>query len=272
MLKITSFAKLAGTTRRTLIFYDQKDLFKPALIDENGYRYYDYDYDQLYQFEFINSMRHFGLSIEEIKEILSEQDGVILDQYLSDYQLKLQGEIKQLQVLDKLLEERKTLQTFQFDSLPLNMVTVTQQKAEEFWCTDREADCQPEDIAKLYANFTNELGDVATMASGKSGFMTYLKLDNPNDYMDAPFRFIKECSSYKTKGLITKIERESGRYLTIKVKNTSNDIIKGLTELKDYSNQKQMTLSDDLWQINTDAHLISNAASEEGILQYKILN
>lgn len=99
MLKITNFAKLAGTTRRTLIFYDREGLFKPAFIDkENGYRYYDYD--QLYEFDFINGLRQLGLSIEEIKKVLSEKDKDILNVYLADYQLKLQQEIKQLQVLD----------------------------------------------------------------------------------------------------------------------------------------------------------------------------
>lgn len=45
LLSISEFAKIAKiaqTTRRTLIFYDQKDIFKPAKIAENGYRYYSY--------------------------------------------------------------------------------------------------------------------------------------------------------------------------------------------------------------------------------------
>ena len=35
-----NFAKLCNTNKRTLIHYDEIGLFKPAYIDEKGYRYY----------------------------------------------------------------------------------------------------------------------------------------------------------------------------------------------------------------------------------------
>lgn len=47
LLSISEFAKLEGTTRRTFIFYDQKDIFKPLETREKDYRYYSYE--QLYQ-------------------------------------------------------------------------------------------------------------------------------------------------------------------------------------------------------------------------------
>lgn len=37
---ISEMAKLHGITRQTLIHYDSIDLFKPAKVDTNGYRYY----------------------------------------------------------------------------------------------------------------------------------------------------------------------------------------------------------------------------------------
>lgn len=42
IIAISEFAKIAQTSRRTLIFYDQKDIFKLAKIAENCYRYYSY--------------------------------------------------------------------------------------------------------------------------------------------------------------------------------------------------------------------------------------
>ena len=39
--KIGEVAKLFNISRRTLLHYDEIDLFKPIIIDENnGYRYY----------------------------------------------------------------------------------------------------------------------------------------------------------------------------------------------------------------------------------------
>lgn len=36
------FAKLCGVEKRTLFFYDEIDLLKPARILPNGYREYDF--------------------------------------------------------------------------------------------------------------------------------------------------------------------------------------------------------------------------------------
>ena len=145
------------------------------------------------------------------------------------------------------------------------------QKSEEFWCTDREVDCSPEEIAILYADFVHELGELSAMATGKSGFVTYLSAETPEAYMDAPFRFIKECNSHQVKGFVTKLERRAGSYLSVKVKNTGEDIINGLQLLKSFAVEQQFTLSDQVWQINTDQQLIKNGSSDEGVLQYRIL-
>ena len=69
MLTIRKFAELADTTRRTLLFYDEQDLFKPAKVAENGYRYYSYD--QLYDLTFILELRKLGLSVLQIKNLLN---------------------------------------------------------------------------------------------------------------------------------------------------------------------------------------------------------
>ena len=40
LFQITEFAQIARTSRKTLQYYDELDLFRPALVGENGYRYY----------------------------------------------------------------------------------------------------------------------------------------------------------------------------------------------------------------------------------------
>ena len=61
-LTISEMAKYAGISRRTLIYYDQIDLFKPAKVGENGYRYYGID--QYFELDVIlllkKSRRFFG--------------------------------------------------------------------------------------------------------------------------------------------------------------------------------------------------------------------
>ena len=58
------FAKMNGINKRTLHYYNDIGLFRPEMIDENGYHYYSRF--QAVQLEMILIFRRLGLSIEEI--------------------------------------------------------------------------------------------------------------------------------------------------------------------------------------------------------------
>ncbi|MFC8686733.1 MerR family transcriptional regulator [Brevibacillus porteri] len=59
---------LAGVSTRTLRYYDEIDLLKPARVNSSGYRIYgQQEVDRLQQILFY---RELGVSLEEIKEIL----------------------------------------------------------------------------------------------------------------------------------------------------------------------------------------------------------
>jgi DNA-binding transcriptional MerR regulator len=67
LLRIGEFSKLSGIPIRTLRYYDEIDLFKPAEIDLfTDYRYYKEE--QLEDLELINRLKSVGFTLEEIKE------------------------------------------------------------------------------------------------------------------------------------------------------------------------------------------------------------
>ena len=73
MLKIGEFSKLAHLTIKALRFYEKEGLLIPAFTDAwTGYRFYETN--QLEDAARIKSYRQLGLSIDEIKEILSGKD------------------------------------------------------------------------------------------------------------------------------------------------------------------------------------------------------
>ncbi|AHI11925.1 MerR family transcriptional regulator [Lactobacillus helveticus] len=109
LLSISEFAKIAQTTRRTLIFYDQKDIFKPAKIAENGYRYYSYG--QLYQIGFILGLRDLGLSVEEIKDYLSDDSSDALNKKLIPLRQKIEQRIQNLQQILTILRQKESHNT-----------------------------------------------------------------------------------------------------------------------------------------------------------------
>lgn len=78
MYRIGEFSKLCKTSIKTLRYYDEIGLLKPAFCDgETNYRFYTTD--QLVKFHVINSYRQVGMSIDEIKLILagSEEKGLL---------------------------------------------------------------------------------------------------------------------------------------------------------------------------------------------------
>lgn len=70
LLTAGQFAKLARTTKRTVLWYDQKGILKPQHLDDSGYRFYAPH--QILDFQSVLLMRKLGLSITEIALLLSK--------------------------------------------------------------------------------------------------------------------------------------------------------------------------------------------------------
>ncbi|HXY76329.1 MAG TPA: MerR family transcriptional regulator [Steroidobacteraceae bacterium] len=68
MLKIGDFSRLARVTVKTLRFYDDAGLFRPAYVEpRSGYRFYRAE--QLRALRRVRLLRHLGLSVREVREL-----------------------------------------------------------------------------------------------------------------------------------------------------------------------------------------------------------
>lgn len=65
------FAKLRGINKRTLMYYDDIGLFKPAMIKDNGYRYYTNYQNSI--LDVILELREMDIPLEEIKNLLQDR-------------------------------------------------------------------------------------------------------------------------------------------------------------------------------------------------------
>ena len=107
MFKIGDFSKMCKVTIKALRYYENKDLIKPSYIDKtNGYRYYESK--QLLEISRIISLKQIGLSIDEIKRIIKENEPI--DNILINKKEELQNTINeynyQLSKIKYLLEEK----------------------------------------------------------------------------------------------------------------------------------------------------------------------
>ena len=93
---IQKLSRLAGVSTRTLRYYDEIELLKPARISSSGYRIYGKEeVDKLQQILFY---RELGVSLDSIKNIITSPsfDGVVA---LKEHREKLLEKRKQLDLL-----------------------------------------------------------------------------------------------------------------------------------------------------------------------------
>ncbi len=107
---IQKLSSLAGISTRTLRYYDEIGLLKPARISSSGYRIYGQrEVDLLQQIMFY---RELGVNLETIKDILTSKDFNELDA-LKQHLVKLLAQKQQLELLianvTKTMEYKKGL-------------------------------------------------------------------------------------------------------------------------------------------------------------------
>ncbi|MGE8037298.1 MerR family transcriptional regulator [Lysinibacillus sp. NPDC093692] len=74
MLSIGEFSKICGVSTKTLRYYDEIGLINPDEINaESGYRYYSIE--QLKRMLYINRLKSYHFSLEEVKTMLALEEG-----------------------------------------------------------------------------------------------------------------------------------------------------------------------------------------------------
>ncbi|WP_244235370.1 MerR family transcriptional regulator [Paenibacillus lautus] len=104
MMKISVFAKVSGVSIKTLRYYDELGLLRPAHVDEqSGYRYYSEE--QLLTVKRIASYKEQGFTLEQLKAFFDEDIGT---------------DVVKNKLADKMTELRHAMQTLQLQLAEVN--------------------------------------------------------------------------------------------------------------------------------------------------------
>ncbi len=102
LLTIGQFAALHGINKKTLMWYDQIGLFRPAAVNPvNGYRCYDYHQSAV--LETILLLRELDVSIHEIQDFMKDRSAEHLKYLLEEKITHLDQQIQHLQAVRKTL-------------------------------------------------------------------------------------------------------------------------------------------------------------------------
>lgn len=100
-LRTAAFAALAGVNKKTLHYYDEIGLFRPACVNEKGYRFYSpFQLDRL---ALIITLRDLGVPLQVIRDYLGEGNLARLDEILTSQREELDRRIAQLEARRELL-------------------------------------------------------------------------------------------------------------------------------------------------------------------------
>ena len=167
MLKISEFAQLAQTTRRTLILYDNNDLFKPAFVNSEGYRFYNYE--QINELSLILTLKKLGLSMDEIKDIKNNSEYSSND-FLLNLKTKVNDQISDLLKVNTFID-RKLIDLNSNEEIILYEPYQHTNKESFYWQSNNLDDCSPQQIAKTFSEFHRHLEQLMGINGNYSGFI-----------------------------------------------------------------------------------------------------
>lgn len=159
------FAKLLDINKDTLLYYDKINLFKPAGIHSNGYRYYTFE--QFNQFMAIHSLRQVELPIKELKTYFEAPTIQSLQHLAMRQSEQVALELKKLQDIQFFLQRVVEL-TNEMKDFPFGEVLFKQLPEESVVYSKEKLDFSLS-IEYLYqrsSQFLKELGVKSTAAHG----------------------------------------------------------------------------------------------------------
>ena len=148
---VQQVAALSGVSRRTLHFYDEAGLLKPAYHGRNGYRYYEEP--QLLMLQQILFYRELGFELKQIKRILGRKDFekiAALESHRKVLRKNVARTRKLIQTIDKTIEHLKGKTKMKTEELFAGF-DAEQQAKHERYLIDRFGEGMKEGIAQTKA-------------------------------------------------------------------------------------------------------------------------
>ena len=262
LLTIGQFAAMHGINKKTLMWYDEIGLFKPAAINpENGYRYYNYYQSPI--LETILLLRELDVSINEIQNFMKNRSAGNLKCLLEEKIAKLDMQITHLQAIrTTLCTHRQNMSTLL--TMDLSEISVVEKKERCLVTVDIDQNTSFEQEVELITAKTEkyQLGRLH-----KASYGSMISVDNlQNGCFDGYSKLFIEIPflPYQAGLHIT----PSGKYLRAFHKGDWNKIPKRYQEILNYAEEHKLTLHGFSYEMGINENVIDRI--EDSILQIEI--
>lgn len=149
LFSIGQFASMHHINKKTLMWYDEIGLFKPAVVRENGYRYYTYQ--QCYTLETILMLRELNISIPEIQSFIEHRSAASLQTVLSEKAEEIDHTIKHFtQIKKALIQQKQGLENLQ--TIDLSSISLIEKSEQKLVILRNIKGISPEEETELLLN------------------------------------------------------------------------------------------------------------------------
>lgn len=240
LFSVGQFAKMHNINKRTLHYYDEIDLLKPAVVEENGYRYYSYY--QSVELELILIMRRLGLSIDEILEYTKDRSVDKLIELFSGQVDLLNKTIIRLSntksYIEGKLEQLSTLQDIEEDK-----IEIIELEEEKLLVSEKYRDDSNEEYFRLMRSFNSIVKRESDIGS-KFGNRISVENIYKNKLLSYD-RFFMTAKASKTiieQDNIWFDTKPAGKYIRVYTKGDWNKIIEIYKQIVEYCNKNNYEL------------------------------
>ncbi len=237
LLTIGQFAALHGINKKTLMWYDEIGLFKPASINpENGYRYYNYHQSPI--LETILLLRELDVSITEIQTFMKNRSAKNLKCLLDEKIAELDLQLMHLQAVKKTLSNhRQDMSTLL--TMDLSEISIIEKEEHCLITVDIDHDITFEEEVELITAETSRygLGRLHDASYGSMIPVTSLLAGNFNNYTQL---FIEIPVLKHKKGLHI---QPKGKYLRAFHKGSWDKLPLRYQEILAYARKQGLVLS-----------------------------
>lgn len=235
LFTIGQFAKLHAINKKTLMWYDEIGLLKPACIKENGYRYYTYH--QSSTLETILMLRELNVSLNEIQNFMINRSAAHLEKLLSEKITELSHTITHMKAIQRALEKhQQDMRTLLH--MDLSEISVIQKEKRYLVTVPTSSDLPFE---KEIENVIEETKKYQLRRLHDASYGSMISVDNllQGSFSEYNALFIEITNPIKRKGLHI---QPAGKYIRTFCKGSWDRLPDCYRRILNYAKQNHLTL------------------------------
>lgn len=251
MLTTGAFAKLCGTQKGTLLFYDREGLLKPKHISENGYR--RYGIEQYFEFKLLSILKDAGSSLKEIKKYLHHMDGKDFLDFLEERHTFVKKELHALKQRKLMLQDMITClhESIEFHYNTL-MIQHHDEEYFEITSTGLSSSDSQEESVQSFIKYNECIIKQEEQPRYPFGVIVSLKDIKQNKYTETYyFNKKRKCTSSSN----THIKRK-GMYAVMGHKGIESTHKKALSDMIEQIESSGMTIKSDIYVYDMMSYIV----------------